>query len=386
MSSIAATAPAARPVTLPGRRGFALVGNAKPKKGFFWRLLWAFIVPPDTWRTRLTLTGIVLSVVAVGMGLAAYNNANNILFMALSLLISSLLFSGLLSWFNLMKVDWRLSLPPRLRADEPAPVRLEVINNKRIVPTYGLIFRLKARLDGATRPLHQAERLDPGAVRELEWLFHPRTRGMERLEVSAVESQFPFGFLRKSVGGGECGDVLVWPSHIVYEFNPPRGRASHQTGEMVRKPGTGTDLLGLRPYVPGDQPRMVHWKASARYNRLVVRRTAEERKDGFYIVLDAPIAGWSDAAQFERLCSFAASLAEDLFTKGMLRGVSLAGETVLPVRRLADLHAFLDGLARLQPAPSASPPAMAGPDVLTFRPGSRQQVHVHLGNHYAGAA
>ncbi|HYM67516.1 MAG TPA: DUF58 domain-containing protein, partial [Patescibacteria group bacterium] len=35
--------------------------------------------------------------------------------------------------------------------------------------------------------------------------------------------------------------------------------------------GSGTELLGVREYVPGDALRRIHWRSSARHARLVVR-------------------------------------------------------------------------------------------------------------------
>jgi hypothetical protein len=54
--------------------------------------------------------------------------------------------------------------------------------------------------------------------------------------------------------------------------------------------------------------------------------------------------------------------------------------------RLADLHSFFDQLARVAPAEHAAGRTPAGHDIITFQPGSRQQVHVYLGGQLAGAA
>ena len=59
-------------------------------------------------QTKLTITGWMLIFVALGIGSAAYNTASNILFMTLSLLLSSLVLSGILSLINFKKLDWSL--------------------------------------------------------------------------------------------------------------------------------------------------------------------------------------------------------------------------------------------------------------------------------------
>jgi hypothetical protein len=65
--------------------------------------------------------------------------------------------------------------------------------------------------------------------------------------------------------------------------------------------------------------------------------------------LDTPAGVWSRPEQFELLCSFAATLAEDLFAGDRLRGVILNGALLQETRRIRDIEAFLDKLARLQP-------------------------------------
>jgi uncharacterized protein (DUF58 family) len=54
---------------------------------------------------------------------------------------------------------------------------------------------------------------------------------------------------------------------ITKRFNllPPPGVHRH------RRPGTGSELLDLRDYMPGDPPRMIAWKVSARRDRLITK-------------------------------------------------------------------------------------------------------------------
>jgi len=53
-----------------------------------------------------TVSGLALIGLALGIGSAAYNAANNILFITLSLILSCLILSGVMSWVNLRGVSW----------------------------------------------------------------------------------------------------------------------------------------------------------------------------------------------------------------------------------------------------------------------------------------
>jgi len=88
---------------------------------------------------------------------------------------------------------------------------------------------------------------------------------------------------------------------------------------------------------------------------MLVRQFAAERVEGFGLVLDTPADAWPRPEQFELLCSFAGTLAEDLFARGRLHGVQFNGGPWLATRRVRDLEEVLDRLARL--APGANPVA-----------------------------
>lgn len=134
---------------------------------------------------------------------------------------------------------------------------------------------------------------------------------------------------------------------------------SGSSGRRTARAGTGDDLLALRKYEPGDSHRLIHWKASARLGQLMLRQFAAESHDGFVLRVDTPAHVWTDPGQFELLCSFAGTMAEDLYAAGRLRGVSVNGGPLQDTRRLRDVEAFLDDLARLEPVADvgrANPP------------------------------
>ena len=63
---------------------------------------------------------------------------------------------------------------------------------------------------------------------------------------------------------------------------PPAGRPSGTTccrssaSHRHRRPGSGSELLDLRDYMPGDPPKIIAWKASARRDRLMTKEFESE--------------------------------------------------------------------------------------------------------------
>jgi len=338
--------------------------------------LWALIYPTRNQRVTPTVSGVVLIGLAFAIGSAAYNAANNILFITLSLLLACLILSGVMSWFNLRGVCWRMLVPRPLRAGQEAPVALELWNRKRLVPVYGLWFELMARPipSGPQRPeatiratsgqiraafarleqateravLPQRERLDAGGQTRLDWLFTPSRRGLVRVELTSVGSLFPFGFLRKSHGTRMRRDAIVWPAPVDYRFTRAAAFSRQADGARSARPGASNDLLALRRYQTGDSHRLIHWKASARLRRLMIRQFAAETAEVYFLRIDTPHGRWLLDEQFELMCGFAATLAEDLFTEARLAGAVINAGDPMAIRRVRDLELFLDQLALLE--------------------------------------
>ena len=148
----------------------------------------------------------------------------------------------------------------------------------------------------------------------LDWLVKPVTqRGEAVVELVTVGSLFPFGFLKKNIGLALRESVLVWPAQISYQWTGASAVHSGSQGQRTARAGRGDDLLALRNYAQGDSHRLIHWKASARLGHLMIRQFAAESHDGYMLRLDTPAAVWSRPEQFELLCSFVATMAEDLF-------------------------------------------------------------------------
>ncbi|MFZ5497412.1 MAG: DUF58 domain-containing protein [Verrucomicrobiota bacterium] len=366
-------------------------------------VLWAVVLPQKRHRIALTVPGVFLMALAMGIGSAAYNTSSNILFITLALLLACLLLSGLLSWFNFMDLSWRLRAPGPWRAGHETLVTVEVRNGKRWLPTYSLWFELATQPRRIPEPVnagqlrmreilaaaekhitrgrvHLRERIEPGGGATLEWGVKPVRRGEALVELTSVGSLFPFGFLRKHLGTDARQSVLVWPAQVAYEWTGGASACSGTQGWRTARAGPGDDLLALRKYQQGDSHRLIHWKASARLGQMMVRQFAAESHDGYVLSVDASPGLWPRPEQFELLCSLAGTLAEDLFAAGRLRAVRLDGGPLRETRRLRDVEAWLDDLARLEPGRANPPdeprlvrddspyPATHTHNVITFAP------------------
>jgi uncharacterized protein (DUF58 family) len=370
----------------------------------FRRILWGLLWPRRYERIQATVSGVVLIGLSLGIGTAAYNSASNILFIALALLLACLILSGVLAWLNLRRIEWRLEIEPPLRAGQEAEVGLVLRNGKRFMPTYALWFEFaagefergaparpestitargidvwaalaKAEKSTTRGTVHLRTRLDPGGEARLEWSFTPARRGLIRVELRGVGSLFPFGFLRKLTGTDLRRELPVWPAPVEYRRlagSAPRRREGER---RLARAGHEGEMIALRQYAPGDSHRLIHWKASARSRRLLIRQFSSQNSDACAMWLRTDAAVWTRPEQFELLMSFVATIAQDLFRAGRLHSTAVDSGPQLAVKRVADLESFLDRLAELQPlavAPGAavSLPGLerTRPNIMTFEP------------------
>lgn len=361
-------------------------GQGGVKKAFWRRFLWALVFPRQAQRVKATMPGVVLVTLAVGVGGAAYNSSSNILFVTLSLLLGCLVLSGVLSWLNFRGINWRLEVDSPMRAGRDHAAVIHVSNSKRLLPSQALVFEVASSSTPGLNGIALKQRLDPRCDARLSWCVKPLRRGMERVEIAFVGSLFPFGFLKKSIATKVACEVTVWPAPVEYRRFPVAAWQRVQPGEPLARAGQGGDLLALRDYRSGDSHRLIHWKASARLRRLVVRQHSADTQGSFVLWFNAPASIWRHAPQFEILCSLAATLAEDLFRQGRLDACVIGREPRMLIRGVRDLEAFLDRLAVIQPDQEEK--ILARPvnkNTLTFAPEGNLGVLAHVDGILAAA-
>lgn len=140
----------------------------------------------------------------------------------------------------------------------------------------------------------------------------------------------------------------IWPARIEYRKLKMMGAGFGWQGASTKAKGATGELIGLRQYSRGDAPRSIHWKVSARQGSLVVKQHAAESQARYSLVVNPSRYLWPKEDLFEKMCSFVASLAEDLFLAGDLDYCRIVGGPAIKISRVADLGSFLDEISALE--------------------------------------
>jgi uncharacterized protein (DUF58 family) len=308
---------------------------------------------PD-WEIRITNFGLGYVLMCLVVAIGATNTGNNGLYLVLAGMLAAMIVSGILSRRNVRGVACTIEPIGEVVAARPALLRLTFEN--RLKTSAQALFFLHEGLPG---PLW-IDPLKPGERRELvvEGVY-PR-RGVVQRPDAGLLSRFPLGLFRKYRRANVAGEILVYPlpePSAVPEIPPEDSRGGRP---HPRRRGGGSEIRTLRDFVPGDDPRDLHWKQSARMNRWIVRERDAERDRVVIFAIDKALADPSDPvllSSFEQAISRCAAQAVLLLSRGGEAGFQARGVKVSAATGRGQRARILDALARLDAvATEGAPP------------------------------
>ncbi len=160
----------------------------------------------------------------------------------------------------------------------------------------------------------------------------------------------PFGLASRTRRVLSSEEVIVYPR--VHDVLPPPERSGTELDrDQPRAHGrldSGGEFMTLREYVPGDDLRRVHWRSTARRDRLMMRQNEARHRSPMLLMLDVR-PGAHDRPSFERAVEACASIATSLERAARPWELVLStGVTVgAPGRR--HIVSVMDELAVVQP-------------------------------------
>ena len=191
---------------------------------------------------------------------------------------------------------------------------VEIISEKKITPRRGTNKTMAS--------------LGAFEKQELDFEFPSPPRGNYQIGPLILRARDPYGFyMVERKLGPETLSVIPRPERITGAQLRPRHVLAWPGTIPSRSMGIGTEFYSMRKYVPGDDPKRINWKASARQNELIVNETEAERITDVMVVLDTDVTIFEEAEDelFERGIRAAASMASLLLRQGNRVGLILQG-------------------------------------------------------------
>ncbi|MFO0687370.1 MAG: DUF58 domain-containing protein [Myxococcota bacterium] len=323
------------------------------------------------WRRRLraprslraTRPGWCFIAIIFGVGFAALNTGNNLLYLVFALMLAFLVLSGLLSEASLRGIAVERRLPREVFAGAANAVVLRIHNRQARVPAFAISVEDRLAADDGGSPAGRCFvlRIPPAASVERSYGWTPTRRGDQAFAALRVSTRFPFGLFVKSVELEAEEDVLVYPAigPVASGLRPTPSRRSDADDQRGRAP-VGDTVSGLREFVRGDSTARIQWRRSLATGRLVVGER-EGHASGLVEVLFALAPELGPEAVEARIACAASEIVHHL-EAGHRVGLHTRSARFTPDRGPAHRRALLTFLARLEPERELAAPTRTRED------------------------
>ena len=241
--------------------------------------------------------------------------------------------------------------PPRVAAGQGALVRVRLANVSRL-PTGLLLAEDTVPYALGTRPRYVLNGIERGGSRELSYPLRSDLRGKFAVGPLQIRIADAFGLVELGRSFSSSTTFVVTPKVVPLPRAVVAGTWLGSGGGRARSAAAaGEDDVVPRPYRDGDELRRVHWRSTARYGELMVRREEQQWRNRVLLLLDTrrgAHAGSGATSSFEFAVSAAASIGTHLAREG------LDGQLVTDTGALTAPGIFedvlLDSLAMIKPS------------------------------------
>lgn len=261
----------------------------------------------ESWtKTRPTKEGIFFVLLSLIIGFAALNTGNNLLYVVFGITLSLVAISGFVSMINISSMDVSLDSHSDIFALTPGNLWISVFNKKTFIPSYSITLEIQNNS-------YYLERINSGKTERIRVRSFFKNRGLNDLPEISIATRYPFGFFKKWISMNfKSGNIVVFP-RIIPTTETVQSAAS-STGERISSiNGRGTELKSLKNYSQGDNIKDIHWKISARVDKLITKEFFNENTKNIKIEFKP---AFDNRIELEKYISKKASTYLDFLKKG----------------------------------------------------------------------
>ena len=170
--------------------------------------------------------------------------------------------SGFFGKNNLSGLDVSLDLPDELFAATHFPVKITLVNNRRLLPA----FLIRVRIDN--KEVFFPFVPPKGADAKFADFYFPG-RGSYNAGRLYLSSVYPFNFFNRYKAMQEEYHAIVFPQ--VKKCGIPgffENLIARGGDRDINKSGYDGEMVSVRTYISGDPSKYIHWKSSAKTGEL----------------------------------------------------------------------------------------------------------------------
>jgi uncharacterized protein (DUF58 family) len=275
----------------------------------------------------------------------------------------------LAAWFwvrtTTARLRWRRTLPPAAFPNEQITVQVTLTNPSLLPVPWLTVYESLPPTLHPPPGVRRVVALSARGEQQIRYTLHTTRRGLYTIGPLRLHTGDVLGLREQTLAGGSEDRLVVCPEVVpLPDLGLP---AALPFGAQPFAQSLFTDParpIGVRTYQPGDPPRQVDWKSSARIGTLQVRRHEPAIARITLIALafsrsEYPVRYLYDT--LERAVVVAASIAADLTIRRQPVGICTSGidllnndpaQTIPPAHNQAHLLEILKLLGRLDAAPT----------------------------------
>lgn len=321
---------------------------------------------------QLPREGLIYLVIMCALFVGSLIGRNNLLLMVFACLAGPFVMNGWITFTMLRLLNVSRILPERIMAGEPFTTSIQLENRKS-----WLTIWLMTVTDSVTRG---AEWLSPQVLfvripskesRQGHYQLRLSKRGRYQFGPVTVTTRFPLGLVERGNRLDVVDNLLVYPrtGHLTPTWRKMLQNSTELVSDVRTVAGAFNDEMSrIREYRQGDDPRMIHWRTSARANELMVCEYEESRDRDLLLIID----GWLDSSvnsnekrhqekgseNFERGLCFATTVCMEHLRSSRISSLSvrIATDKIIDWRGdqgESHLEDLLDALAQVEPTANA---------------------------------
>lgn len=268
------------------------------------------------YHVALTRPGAVYLLVMTVLLIGSLVGRSNMLMLVFALMVGAFVLNGWITFSMLRRTDVTRHAAERIVAGEPFTVGVTLRNRKLLFASSVMTVcdqieseheRLEARV--------LFRRVPARSSKAGHYRIRLMQRGVYHFGPIRLFTRFPLGLVERELTFDSRNEVLVYPriGRLTEAWRRDRSHATEILDRATSTRGMFQDeFQGMREYRPGDSPRAIHWRTSARQGELMVREFHETRGQDLMLLLDL----WmpddprpEDRERVELAVSFAATLA-----------------------------------------------------------------------------
>jgi uncharacterized protein (DUF58 family) len=193
-----------------------------------------------------------------------------------------------------LKVSRRI--PAYVFSGEPIRIEYTLHNDRRWTAALALILRDDLmpvdRSAAGSTGLHPRVFFPrvPGRARErLRWEGQSPRRGRYLFRSMELATRSPFGLCERRVAFADNDELVVYPTigHLTRRWQVLQREATEtRRGQRHDRSIQQQEYHGLRDYRPGDSPRWIHWRTSARLGQPMVKEFEQQHEQDMAVLID----------------------------------------------------------------------------------------------------